>query len=130
MSSRRTEISVIEIDELEEKRDEIFEKLSDSLVFEKRLIQRFYNFCTEYNDFEYDEMGINMEEADNILRKSYKIRDLFLSNIENEIICTFDDIDTEVFTKTLKMNMHIENYKYQVILQIKYDSFNLELTQG
>ena len=56
----------------------------------KDLLKDFTIFVMNIINFEFDEMGINMDEADDILRKTNKIRDLFLSNIEEKLLCIFE----------------------------------------
>jgi len=128
MSSRQTEIDDYEIDDNEELEDEIFSNLSTCLIEEKRLLKRFYDFCEEYNNFEFDEMGINMNEADDILRKSNKIRDLILSNIEEKSAYIFNDIQSDIVSKSFSMDIGLEQDSYQVIIEVQSDSFNLALS--
>ena len=128
MSNRRTEIIDYEIDEIEEFRDEVFSKLSDALLEEKRLMKRFYDFCEEYNNFEFDEMGINIAEADDVLRKLNKIRDLFLSNIEDKLLYIFDNIESYPLTRTISMDVDLKDSSFKVLIAVNSDSFNLELS--
>ena len=128
MSSRKTEIVDYEIDDNEEFEDEIFSNLSTCLKEEKRLLKRFYDFCEEYNNFEFDEMGINMNEADDILRKSNKIRDLILSNIEEKSAYVFDDIQSDIVSKSFSMKIDLKQDICQIIIEVQSDSFNLALS--
>ena len=89
------ELSPEELEEYEKLKDEIFEKLKDSLIEQKRLIKRFYDFCEEHTHFEYDEMGMNMEEGEDILRKTDKIRDKFLNVIQEKLLYIFNNIQTK-----------------------------------
>ncbi len=125
MSSRRTEINDCEIDDIEEFREDLFSKLSDVLLEEKRLMKRFFDFCEEYNNFEFDEMGLNMDGADDILRKANKICNLILSNIEEKLLYDFDNIELQVLSKSFTMDINIQEKSYQVIVEVKNDSFNL-----
>jgi len=128
MSSRQTEIDDYEIDDNEELEDEIFSNLSTCLIEEKRLLKRFYDFCEEYNNFEFDEMGINMNEADDIMRKSNKIRDLILSNIEEKSAYVFDDIQSDIVSKSFSMKIDLKQDICQIIIEVQSDSFNLALS--
>ncbi len=127
MSSRQTEISDIELDESEELKNEVFTKLSEALLEQKRLLKRFYDFCEEYNHFEYDEMGINMDEAEDMLRKTNKIRDLFLSKIEENLLYIFEDVQSNTLTRIITCTVDTKEDKYKVILEVMNGSFNLEL---
>jgi len=129
MSERKTNIMDDDLEENnfeEEIRDENFSKLSDAFLNEKRLLKRFYTFCEAYNEFEFDEMGINMEDADDIVRKANKIRDKFLENIEENLGCSFENIRTTVASKMLEMDMCIEKQRYTFTIKILNDSFQLE----
>lgn len=127
--SRQTQIVDEEIldDENELIKDEVFSKLSYALIEEKRLISRFYNFCDEYNNFEFDEMGINMDESDDVLRKANKIRDLFLSNIESKLLYIFENVESNTLTKIITLDLDNKEDNYKVIIEIMSDSFNLEI---
>ena len=125
--SRITDIEEMELEEREEVRDDIFSQLSDTLLSEKRLLKRFFEFCEQYNNFEYDEMGINMEESEMVLKRVVKIRDLLLLNIENKLSYSFDNVDTEVLTKCMTMEVVRDEIKYKIIIQVMPDSFHLEL---
>jgi len=127
MSSRRTEINDCELEDTEEFRDEIFLKLSDALLDEKRLLKRFYEFCENYNNFEFDEMGINMDESDDLVRKANKIRDLILSKIEDKLLYIFDSVKSDILTKSISLNLDLKEARYKVIIEVQNDSFNLEL---
>lgn len=128
MNSRRTEIIDCELDVIEEYRDEVFSRLSDALLEEKRLLKRFYDFCDEYNNFEFDELGINMNEADDVLRKSNKIRDLVLSNVEDKLLYIFDNIKSDPLTKTITMDLDLKESSFKVLISVENDSFKLELS--
>jgi len=127
MNSRQTEISDCEIVDIEEYRDEVFSKLSDALLEEKRLMKRFYDFCEEYNNFEFDEMGINMDGADDLSRKANKIRDLLLSNVEDKLLYIFDNVESNILQKSICVDLDLPETCYKLTLEIKYDSFNLEI---
>jgi len=128
MSSRKTEIAEeLDFEESDEIRDEIFTNLSSALIQEKRLIKRFYDFCDEYTHFEYDEMGLNMDEANDVLRKTNKIRDLFLLNIEEKLLYVFDNIESNTLTKIIRFDMDTKDNTYKVVIEVMSDSFNLEL---
>ncbi len=114
----------IEIDELQ---DEIFENLKDAFLNESRLLKRFYDFCMEYNSFEYDEMGMNMEEADEVLQKVNKIRDKLLDNIISTTSYEFNNIKTdEVYYKIL-FDIMVEESTKHCIVEVDLDSFDLEV---
>ena len=128
MSDRLTNIVDEEIEEFEScARDEVFLKLSSAFLEEKRLIKRFYDFCDECNDFEYDETGENMDEPIEILRKINKIRDKFLGNIEEKYLFIFDNVETNTLARIITADLDTKEHKYKLILEIMSDSFNLEI---
>jgi len=129
--SRSTEIVDEElIDDIDTLKEEVFSQLSASLIEEKRLLKRFYNFCDEYNNFEFDEMGINMDESDDVLRKTNKIRDLFLSNIEEKLLYIFNNVESNTLTRTITLDLDTKEDSFKVIIEVMSDSFNLELQEG
>ena len=127
MSSRLTNIVDCEIVDFDELRDELFDELSTALVDEKRLMKRFYDFCEDYNNFEFDEMGINMNEADEVLRKADKIRSRFLTNIEDKLFCSFSNVETTVLIQSISMNLTSKDINYKVTIKVMADSFSLEV---
>ncbi len=128
--NRKTEIiddEILEDEVIDEIQDEIFEKLKDLLIQENRLVQKFYNFCEEFNHFAYDEMGMNVEEADDILRKANIIRDKLLNTLMELSSYKFINIKTdEVYCKILFDIIIDENTKH-CIIEADIDSFNLEV---
>lgn len=108
-------------------RDETFNKLKSALIQEHRLLGRFYEFCEEYDDFEYDEMGMNMEEGADILRKANKIRDKLLLSIELTTMYIFTDIETNTLARMVTFNLDTSETQHKVIVEFLKDSFNLEI---
>lgn len=125
--TEETSLSAEEIEEQEKLKDEVFEKLKDALLEEKRLIGRFYDFCEEHTHFEYDELGMNMEEGEDILRKTDKIRDKFLSSIEEKLLYIFENVETNTLTRIITFDLDTKEIQYKVILEVFEDSFNLEI---
>lgn len=129
--SRSTEIVDEElVDDIDTLKEEVFSQLSASLIEEKRLLKRFYDFCDEYNNFEFDEMGINMDESDDVLRKTNKIRDLFLSNIEENLLYIFNNVESNTLTRVITFDLDAKEDSFKVIIEVMSDSFNLELQEG
>ncbi|MEA3383783.1 MAG: hypothetical protein U9Q20_03780 [Campylobacterota bacterium] len=117
----------IEPDPKEELKDEVFDNLKLAIIEEKRLLGRFYEFSYEHGNFEYDEMGENMDEADEVLRKTNKIRDKFLNNIQEKLLYIFENIQTNTLTNIITFTLDTKEYQYSVILEVLSDSFNLEV---
>ncbi|MEA3553889.1 MAG: hypothetical protein U9R39_05760 [Campylobacterota bacterium] len=115
------------VDENDEQRDEVFKNLKIALVEQKRLLARFSTFCDEYNSFEYDEMGMNMEEGEDILRKTNKIRDKFLAVIEEKLLYIFQNVETHTLTHIITFALDTKDNQYKVILEVLEESFNLEV---
>jgi len=117
-----------EVDEqLDILKDEVFENLKKSFIKEKRLLKRFYDFCEDYNFFEYDEMGMNMEDGETALRFVNKINDKILNNIQNDISYKFTNIKVDTFKYKVSFILEIEQYKFTIVLEVLTDSFNLEI---
>jgi len=131
-SDRKSEIideEIIEenIDPKDLLKYEIFEKLKIALIDQKRLLGRFHQFCEEYTTFEYDEMGMNMEEADEVLRKANKIRDKFMNIIQENTLYIFENILTHTQTNIITFSLFTQEFDYKIILDISQDSFNLTI---
>jgi len=115
------------IDEKSELKDEVFENLKIAILEEKRLLGRFYEFSCEHGNFEYDEMGMNMEEGDEVLRKADKIRDKFLNNIQEKLLYIFENVETNTLTNMVSFDLDTKEYQFKVVLEVLNDSFNLEV---
>ncbi len=111
----------------DEQRDEVFENLKIALIEEKRLLGRFSTFCEEHNNFEYDEMGMNMEEGEEILRMTNKIRDKFLATIEEKLLYIFQNVETHTLTHMITFDLDAKENQYKVIIEVLENSFNLEV---
>ncbi|VAY88049.1 hypothetical protein MNB_ARC-1_751 [hydrothermal vent metagenome] len=118
--NRKTEI----IDDIQ---DEIFAILKDALLKESRLLKRYYEFCLEYNSFEFDELGINMEDSELVLNKIDKIRDKLLFNISESTKYKLLNIkNDEVYYKIL-FDIIIDGVYKHFIVEVDIDSFDLEV---
>lgn len=115
------------IDPKEIVRDEIFEKLKLALLEESRLLKRFIGFCQEYVDFEYDESACNMDDADLVLVRADKIRDLILNNLSNSSSYSFLDIQTNPHNNSISFFIKIEEFHFKIIIEVFQDSFDLEI---
>lgn len=130
MSSRNTDIIAEELDDinsLEDQKDQLFSILKSAILQERRLLLRFYQFATQYNEYEYDEMGINMEEAEDLIRKANKIRDKFLVNIESHISNIVEKINSDILNRTIIFDILYNNNLYKVKIKAEEDSFELEV---
>ena len=122
------EEEIVETVDLQAKRrDEVFENLKIALVEQKRLLGRFCSFCEEYNGFEYDEMGMNMEEGEEVLRKTNKIRDKVFAIIEEKLLYIFQNVETHVQTHIITLDLDTKESQFKVIIEVLADSFNLEV---
>ncbi|MEA2019221.1 MAG: hypothetical protein U9N59_12305 [Campylobacterota bacterium] len=131
MSDRVTNVVdeelIEEIDPREEFRDELFEQLKTALIDEQRLLKRFYEFCEQFDGFEYDEMGMNMEEGNDILKRTNKIRDKFLNSIEEKLLYIFNNVDTNTLTRIVSFDLDAQEFQYRVIVEVFENSFDLEV---
>ena len=118
---------LISEEELSNRRDEVFENLKIALIEEKRLLGRFSSFCEEHNNFEYDEMGMNMEEGENILRMTNKIRDKFLAQIQEKLLYIFENPETNTLTHIITFDLDTKENQFKIIIEVLEDSFNLEV---
>jgi len=129
--SRQTEISDLEIDDPisteEEERERVFQEISFALIAQKRLMKRFYYFCEEYVNFEFDESGINFDEASELKRKAEKIRDLIFHNIESMLAYNLENINSNVEQSIITMNFKTEENTYNITIEVLNNSFNLEV---
>jgi len=72
-------------------------------------------------------MGMNMEEGEDILRKTDKIRDKFLNAIEEKLLYIFENTETNTLTRIITFHLDAKEFQYKVILEVFEDSFNLEI---
>jgi len=128
---RRTTIVDEEIEDLEEnsKRDEIFEQFKLALLNEDptRLLGKFYNYCDEYVNFEFDESALNMDEADSVLRKTNILRDKLIDSLEEILSYKFENITTDTLKFKISFTTTLEDIKYTIFIEVFPDSFDLEI---
>ncbi|MEA2050434.1 MAG: hypothetical protein U9O56_06875 [Campylobacterota bacterium] len=115
------------VDPRDIKKDEVFVELKNALIDEKRLLGRFIDFNSQYTYFEYDEMGINMEEADEVLVRANKIRDKLLLNIEQKLLYIFENVESNTITNIITLKLDTKEYQYNVIIEVLNDGLNLEI---
>jgi len=131
--NRKTEIIEEEIEDFEEtttsKRDEVFEQFKLALLNEDptRILGKFYNYCYEHINFEFDESAMNMDEADDVLRKVNILRDKLLESLEEILSYRFEDIKTNTLEFQISFTTTIEDNKYTIIIEVFPDSFDLEI---
>ena len=118
---------IIEVDLKEEFKDELFQNLKLALIDEKRLLKRFCEFSEEYTEFEYDEMGMNMEDGEEILKRANKIVDKALVTIEKKLLYIFENIQINTATQMITFDLDTQEYQYKVIVEVLENSFNLEI---
>ena len=116
-----------DIDFRQEQIEKLFIKLKDSFIKEYKLLKRFYDFSNMYENFEYDEQGLNMDDADDILRKANKIRDKFLDNVANRLNLQFEQRVSNTLLNTISFELTKETNQFKINLELLEDSFNLEV---
>jgi len=89
--------------------EEIFENLKDIFLQEHRLVERLRYFFDEYNNFEFDEMGLNMEEVDNIGNKAIKIKEKLFEKIQNQFPYKIDKIKTDIKHNKVVFDVIVEH---------------------
>lgn len=113
--------------------DEIFEELKSSLSTQERLLKRFYDFCIEYFNFEFDELGINADEAENIKRKALKIKDKIIQEINNSKNYKIIDNSANIFENKVKLilqyniNESKKTVKFEIF--VEKESFTVEIIE-
>ncbi len=131
--NRQTQIIEEEIEDFDDtislKRDEIFEQFKLALLDtdSTRLLGKFYNYCDQYVNFEFDESAMNMDEADDVLRKVNILRDKLLISLEQSLNYTFENVKTDTKNFQISFILTLEDVKYKIILEVFEDSFDLEI---
>lgn len=87
-------------------KDEIYEKLEDAIVHESRLVEKTKDYMLQYFNFEYDEMGLNMEEADELMGKVEKLANKLVNNISSSIGISIDIMEIDCSVLTIGMLLH------------------------
>ncbi len=87
-------------------KDEIYEKLEDAIAQESRLVEKTKDYMLQYFDFEYDEMGINMEEADALMKRVEKLCTKLVDNLATHIDMSLDIMEIDCSKATINMLLH------------------------
>ncbi len=111
----------------------IFEELKELLLDQQRLISRFYQFCSAYQNFEFDEMGLNMEEADEEKRKALKIKDKLISDINEKFQYTIKSNSADILNNTIQLDIEFEDESETKLLKynitVEEDGFSIEIVE-
>ena len=113
--------------------DTIFEDLKSSLLEQTRLLERFYEFCLAYQDFEFDEMGLNIDEAKNEKRKALKIKDKLIAQLYNTLDHPIEELCTDILKNSInlviKYNINESKKIVEFKIYVNKGNFTLELIQ-
>lgn len=90
-------------------KDEIYEKLEDAIMQESRLVEKTKKHMYEYFNFEYDGLGINMEEADLLMGRVEKLSSKLVANIASRIDMSIDIMQIDCAFSTINMLLHTHN---------------------
>lgn len=89
-------------------KDEIYEKLEDAIMQESRLVEKTKNYMHEYFNFEYDGLGINMEEADLLMGRVEKLCTKLVANIASRVEMPIDIMQIDCAFYTINMLLHTQ----------------------
>ena len=122
--------------------NELYEKVEEAFVEESRLVERLNSFMHEYNDFEYDEMGMSMEEADEVKSRLHKIHDKLLNNVNEHLDFPLDSMNIDIVFHTVELlaqttqeiekeggEIQIEQISVPFSMVIDDDGFSLEINE-
>jgi regulator of sigma D len=93
--------------------NELFDKIEDAFVKEARLVQRLNSFMFEYNHFEYDEMGINMEEAEEVKKRVEKIHNKLMNNVSSILDFTLKSKNIDILHHRVDLTATIQEEKQE-----------------
>jgi hypothetical protein len=88
--------------------NELFDKIEEAFVKEARLVQRLNSFMLEYNHFEYDEMGLNMEEADEVKVRLEKINKKLIANVNSILDVTLETKNIDILYHKIDLSTTIQ----------------------
>ncbi|MBD3841466.1 MAG: hypothetical protein IE909_06200 [Campylobacterales bacterium] len=114
--------------DIEQIKNDLFEKLKLELLNQARLLKRFYQFCEEHSNFEYDESGINDDEGDDILRKANKIRDKIFFEISESMLCIFESLQTNSMSSMITGVVDTKEYQFRFVVEVFEEGFHLEIS--
>lgn len=111
--------------------DQIFEDLKSELVEHTRLLKRFYHFCITYQNFEFDELGLNTDEAEKEKNRALKIKDKLFNEINKNFKYTLKETSTDILKNKIELvlqyNTNESKKIVEFVLSIEEDGFILEL---
>lgn len=117
----------------EDMSETIFEELKAILLNEQRLLSRFYEYCLAYQNFEFDEMGLNMDEADEEKRKALKIKEKLISTINEKFEYTIKNNSADILNNTIQLDIEFEDESETKLLKynitVEEDGFSIEILE-
>lgn len=105
---------------------EIYNNIKETFLEEARLIGRLDHFFNEFIDFEFDEMGINYEEVDEIAKKAQKINDKLIKNINEKTSLNITTKRVDIENRKVEYRVEFEEEESDFAILIENDGFTIE----
>jgi len=138
--TRKTDIVDEEIEEFEQEelsqeetpediRDEFFEKVKNDLLNEDqvRVLKKFYTHADQHTEYDFDDMGLDFEESDEILRRCHTLKDKIIEHLESSLEVTFKDTAIDTLHMMIISHTKYKDQNLKMIIEVFEDSFDLEI---
>jgi hypothetical protein len=139
--TRQTAIVDEEIEELDQKntqesqqtpqelRDELFSQVKDALLEEDqiRLLKKFYIHANQHTDFDFDDMGLDFEESEAILKRCTTLKNKIIAHLEASLELQFFDVSFDTLHMMIVAFTSYKEHQFKIIIEVFEDSFDLEI---
>jgi len=116
-----------EIDPRVEKRDQLFEDVKNVLLNQDRILKKFFLHSDEHCEFDYEEMGLSFEEEEEHLRRTNKLKDKILDNLETDLSIQCKNREIDTLHNMIICDSSFEEETFRIVLEVYEDSFDLEI---
>lgn len=141
--TRKTEIIDEEIEDFDEDtqkeileaspesiRDELFEAVKNALLDEDeiRLLKKFYHYAEQHTEYDFDDMGLDFQEGEDILRRCNTLKTKIIEKLQELLELEFTDINIDTLHMMITSKTIYKEQSFKVVIEIFEDSFDLEIT--
>ena len=140
--TRKTEILDVEIEDFNEEtkeeieeasyesiRDELFESIKNALLDEDeiRLLKKFYHYAEQHTEYDFDDMGLDFEESEDLLRRCNTLRDKIVEKLQEILELEFKETSIDTLHMLIVTRTTYKEQNFKVIIEVFEDSFDLEI---
>lgn len=110
-------------------RDELFEAVKNALLDkdEIRLLKKFYHYGEQHTEFDFDEMGLDFQESEDVLRRCNTLQTKIIERLQELLELEFTDTSIDTLHMMIVSKTIYKEQNFKVVIEVFEDSFDLEI---